>query len=355
MDIMKPFLELTLLLSALFIASPAAQAAERFSVQGWKDSFSQALVHNDKAQIRNFMDFKALEKKAVPKCLDCDNKTKMHQARVLFAKGNYAAAEKIYNEIPKGSDAWLEAVEERGWSHFRRDDFEKTIAQTKTLLSPQFEGAVNSEAYFLQSLAQLRICDYEGILTTHQDFKEKQRNRIVEMQNLARTGTNEALENSIGKTDKFPLRYEDFGVALTKLPLLFYRDIEFQRQLLRLKISQAALTVIPDGKNLKIRSQFIKIKDKSAAKLKNRMKRLAQIENTENSRIIQKLNLVEIEAIQRIHTDMKLSDNMYKETHFKKVSEDQLIFMDDGQPWIDELDKYDVAAKTCIKNIRRKM
>ena len=347
---MMPRMGFNLLLPVVFVVTSTASAAERFSVQSWKESFARASAKNDAAELKKLTDFSQLEIKAVPKCIDCENKKIMRQARDLFSKGDYAGAEKLYNKIPKATDSWLEAVEERGWSHFRRDNFEKTIAQTKTLLSPQFVGNVNSEAYFLQSLAQLKICDYEGILTTHQNFKEKQRSRLTEIQSLAKIGSNDALKKVITDVDKFPLRYEDLGETLTQLPLLFYRDLEVQKQLLRIKVSQAGLTI-----NSNYSTLFSKIKNESSEKLQNRIKELAIRENIENSKIVQKLNLVEVEAIQRIHTDMKLSQDMYQGGKFKKTTDEQLVFMDDGQPWIDELDKYDVAAKSCNKNIRRKM
>ena len=352
---MTPALGIELLFLVFVIASTTAQAADRFSVQDWKESFSRAVLKNDSAKIRQLTNFKLIEEKAIPTCTDCDSKKKMRQARDFFAIGDFADAEKLYNQIPKGSDGWLEVVEERGWIHFRRDDFEKTLAQTKTLLSPQFEGAVSSEAFFLQSLAQLKICDYEGVLTTHKGFKEKQKNRVSEIQSLAKTGVNESLKKAILQVEKFPLQYDELGEVLTKLPLLFYRDLEVQRNLLRLKVAQAALSIVPEGVVLGSKLDFVKLRNEGFEKLRIRIKALAEQENNENSKIVQNLNLLEVEAIQRIHTDMKLSQSGFKKGEFKQTSEDQLIFMDDGQPWIDELDKYDVAAKSCPKNIRRKM
>jgi hypothetical protein len=336
-----------LLLIGLSFAT-AAQAAERVSVEDWKKSYAKAVSANDTSKLNKLTDFARLEKVAVPACVDCNSKKKIHEARELFQNKKFAEAEKLYNEIPKGSDLWLQAVEERGWSHFRRDNYEKTLAQTKTLLSPQFIGAIDTEAYFLQSLTQLRMCDYEGVLKTHQMFKEKQRDRIVAIQALAETGENDALKTAIAKIDKFPVRFEDFGESLTQLPLLFYRDIEFQKNLLRLKVAEAALKVAPSSK-------YNELRINSYNKIKERIKDLAQAETADNAKMIQKLNLIEVETIQRIHTDMQLAQNMYKESKFQKTNSDQLVFEDDGQPWIDELDKYEVVAKTCAKNIRRKM
>jgi hypothetical protein len=199
----------------------------------------------------------------------------------------------------------------------------------------------------------LKICDYEGVLKTHKLFKEKQKKRISEIQELAKTGSNEHLQKVIKVIDEFPLSYKTFGESLAHLPLLFYRDVIVQKSLLKIKIAQTALTVLTADSALSLKMS--QIKNEASNKLVERMKKLSQLETENNSRIIQKLNIVEVEAIQRIHTDLQLSDSMYNEGKFKKTSEDQLIFMDDGQPWIDELDKYDVAAKACAKNIRRKM
>ncbi len=326
-----------------------------FSIQNWTQAFTQAVQKNQTSEIRALVDFNKLETQAIPNCVDCKSKTLIAQARKLFSEQKYAEAELLYNQIPKRSDYWLTAVEERGWAHFRQDNFEKSIAQAKTLLSPQFIGIVNSEAFFLQSLSQLMICDYEGILATHQLFKEKQRDRLAEIQKLATTGFNESLKESLNNVTTFPLNLRQFGAHLKSLPSLFYRDIEVQRQILRIKISQAALSILSRHQNPKLYLSLEKTKLESANQLQNRVKLLAQRETEKNAFIIRRLNLVEVEAIQRIHTDLKLGEEMYQKNDFKKVNEDKLVFMDDGQPWIDELDKYDVAAKACARNIRRKM
>ena len=105
----------------------------------------------------------------------------------------------------------------------------------------------------------------------------------------------------------------------------------------------------------RLQGQLDRINQDAFLKMKARLKVLAANETADNKRIIAKLNLVEVEAIQRIHTDQNLANSSYTVNKFKKVGEDQLVFMDDGRPWIDELDKYDVATKACPQNIRRKM
>lgn len=348
MDFMKKaaFL-ITVLLSGLTTPTFAAQ---KVSAADWAQKLVQALNESKNVSLSTA----AIEKQALDTCSDCDQKEALKKARTLFAKGNYDEAISSYSEIPRGHVYWLAAVEEKGWAQFRKDNFEKALAQSKTLLAPQFAEIANSEAFLLQSLAQLKICDYKGVFETHQIFKEKQKNRIMEVQKLAQTGWNDSLTQFLKKADKFPLTLDDMGSAVTQLPLLIFKDIEFQKQALRFKATERAIALL-GTKNQKLNQTLEKMNTAAFRALKNRIQQLAQVETNENFKVIQKLNLVEVEAIQRIHTDLNLSEELYRKSQFRQVSDDQLIFMDDGKPWIDELDKFEVVAKTCAQGIRRKM
>ncbi|XGC82201.1 hypothetical protein ACES2L_06850 [Bdellovibrio bacteriovorus] len=324
--------------------------AETVSATAW----AKAWVKNLEDKKTRTFDTEDVEKSIVAKCVDCDSKANLKNARKLFAKGDFDAALSAYNSIPRGEANWLAAVEEKGWAYFRKEDYEKTLSQTKTLLSPQFGEIVNSEAYLLQSLTQLKMCDYKGVFETHTKFKEKQKSRVMEIQNLAKTGWNDGLATVIAKADKFPMKLEDMTDSVQKLPLLTYKDVEFQKQLFRYKASLKAMAAL-DGRHDKVVASLQKINAKSLEALKNRLQEIASAETENNFKVIQKLNLVEVEAIHRVHTDLELSQSLFKKGNFKNVDDDQLVFMDDGLPWIDELDKFEVAGKVCAKGIRRKM
>lgn len=348
---------LNLLIVALLAAlGSSAMAAEPFSVESWGLSFQEAIKKNDVDQISKLLDFKILEKSAIS-CTDCETKEKLEKARDLFKKKQWSESLRLYNQIPKGTDYWFQAVEEKGWNYFQQNDSEKALAQSKTLLSPQFAEVVQTEAYFLQSLSQLKICDYKGVFATHSMFKEKQKSRILDIQKLADSGMNEAFAKVINNINRFPLQARDLSDSFLHLPNLYYKDIELQSQLLRFKLTEKALNSLKSQSNASIKVQNLlgKINQESFAKMKTRMATLAHQEADENRKIIQKLNLIEVEAIQRIHTDLALNKDLYSKGQFKDVQDDQLVFMDDGHPWIDELDKFEVAAKACPQNIRRKM
>ena len=352
----KSLIASTIIVTCLMSIATSAMAEERFSVDAWGQSFKTAVKANDSKNLVSLLDMKVLEKTALA-CLDCSNKEKLEKARELFAKKQFDASLALYNQIPKGTDYWFQAVEEKGWSYYRQNDSEKAIAQSKTLLSPQFAEVVNPESYFLQSLSQLKICDYKGIFATNQMFKEKQRARIIDVQNLTKTGMNNAFSNVIAKTNLLPLQAKDLGDSFLHLPILYYKDMTLQSELLRYKVTQKALEILKSENStmVKLQGSLERMNQDAMSKLKARMAMLAQQETEDTKKIVQKLNLVEVEAIQRMHADMALNDAAYKKGKFKETNDDQLVFMDDGRPWIDELDKFEVSAKACPQDIRRKM
>ncbi|WP_413584082.1 hypothetical protein [Bdellovibrio sp. HCB274] len=351
----KSFVSQLLMVTALSVGHNAL-AAERFSVEDWGKSLQASLSEKSGKTTLQLLDFKKLENDVIVSKADSKMKRKIEKARELFAQGKYNQAVALYNEIPRGSDYWFQVVEEKGWAFFRQNNSEKALAQSKTLISPQFAEVVNSEAYLLQSLAELKICDYKSVFKTTQAFKEKQRTRIAAVQTLSKEGFNESFLNVLKKADKFPLQATDVGESLLKLPVLYYKDLELQKQMLRFKVSQKGMDVLAaNNTQFKLQTQLDQINEEAFGKIKARLMTLAANETAENKRVIGKLNLVEVEAIQRVHTDQNLDESTFTQNDFKKTNSDQLVFKDDGRPWIDELDKYDVVSKSCAQNVRRKM
>lgn len=343
---------------AVVTATVGARAEDRLSTQKWAEDFAASLKSKNTAQTLQLIDFEKLDKKVLNVCDDCENKEKMAKARKLYSESKYNEARELYSQISKKSPYWLQAVEEKAWTYFRQNQLEDALSQTKTLLSPQFASYVGSESYFLQSLAQLKACNYKEVFETNKSFKEKQKARLIEIQNLSKTGMNEAFQKVIASAEAFPMRFSDIDDSANRLPALFFKDIELQRQLMRYKLAEKALSVLnseDSGTSSKLQASFEKTKATSLALLQNRMKQLASDETTDNFKIVQKLNLVEVEAVQRLHADVELDKKLFKKGDFNKTNAEQLVFVDDGRPWIDELDKYEVRTKACPQNIRRKM
>lgn len=357
MDFMMTFKALFngALTATMLVTLSLPALAERLSVKEWGQSFEKSLTKDSK-QALQLLDFNRLERQAVPACVDCSVKTKIQKARELFAKGQYDKSLDLYNQVPRGTDYWFEAIEEKGWSFFRKNEIEKALAQTKTLLSPQFSEVVSTEAYFLQALSNLKVCDYKGVFETTQLFKEKQKTRLLAVQELSEEGFSKAFLKFLEKVDRLPLKVSDLDDSMVSMPVLFHKDVTLQKEMLRFKISQKAMDILRQrGSHPTLQAELDQVNRKSFTAMKTRLQQLAKQEADFNHKILQKLSLVEVEAIQRMHADMELDASLFAKSKFKKTSVDELVFMDDGRPWIDELDKYEVIAKKCPDNIRRKM
>ncbi len=357
---MKPFFFSSLILSTIACASFSFAAANSSAEQILKlNEWAQLLKKAPDAQLGELASAEVISAKA-KRILSATPSTEIQaltEARLLFQADKFSEALELYEKIPRGSDHWLEAVEEKGWTYHRQKEYQKALAQTKTLLSLAFLPVIGSEPFFLQSLSQLKICDYKGILQTHQLYKESQRQRLLDMKSLSEKADPPALAKVIALAQSFPLHFTEIGEVAKSLPRLFYRDIAFQKSLMEYKMSQVALEQFrarAPGSAALI-AALAKLQTRAEAAMNSRMKVLAQVESTENFKMVQKLNLIEVETIQRIHADMKMNPNSFSKGQFAQVDKDQMIFPDDGHPWVDELDKYQVKVNSCPQNIRRKM
>ncbi|HRO68060.1 MAG TPA: hypothetical protein PL182_10885 [Pseudobdellovibrionaceae bacterium] len=352
-----------LLLSLAIGTSSSALANEVLSMKDWTSRLDAALKAGKASEISRQLDLGRIESNVLA-VRNVKERQLMIRARSAYKAGKLDEAIKLYNQVPKGSDSWLEAVEEKGWAYLLKNDTEKALAQTKTLLAPTFLPVVGSEPFLLQTLSQLKICDYKEILETNKSFKESQRARLVAVQDLADKGTSDSLAKAISKVDQFPIAFAEIGEESKTLPRLFHRDREAQKLILRMKMAEAGVPVLKQA--LANGTKFRSLASKSIARLEAnaasarkalpaRMKNLAQAEVNDSFRVIQKLNLIEVETIQRVHTDQQLDQDSYSKGKFAVAGADQLVFPDDGHPWIDELDKYQVQVNACPSNVRRKM
>lgn len=347
---------IALLFTASAHAGPAPAAPTPFSIEDWAGQLRAAAVKGSDKELAKLLDRAALEKKIFVPSRTPDRQA-LSQARKLYAKGRMTEAIAKYDQVKAGSPEWLEALEEKGWASLRRGDFEKAMAETKTLLSPHLRPVVGSEPFLLQSLAQLKVCDYEAALKTNALFKESQKTRILELQKLADTAKSQAADELIDAVTEFPLTLKETGSKASMLPRQAYRDLEFQKAVFRYKTAQAAIPALGRSRALSVVKALPQLErdlTRARAAAMKRLAKLARIESDENYAVIQKLNLIEVDTIQRVYIDV---DNARKQeaAEFAAVGDDELMFIDDGDTWIDELDNFQVRLNACPQDTRRKM
>lgn len=249
----------------------------------------------------------------------------LSSARKNFEQKKFEEALKDYEQIPASSDRYLLVLEEKAWTYIHLDQMNKALAAARTLTSPALNGLTSIEPFLLRSLVLLKICDYVGVFQTLKDFKTQKKEQIIEIQNLAQNGVNSISQGALQQWMNNPEDWKSLKTQLGKLPQLFYHD--------------------------KIMLQAAHKKD--IVRLKKRLQELAIVENNENHRILQKLNLIEIESVQRVHIATQFNDRQGKTLD---KSQDDLVFKDSRDDvWLDELDSYQATIDRCEKKSGRTM
>lgn len=279
------------------------------------------------------------------------------QARALYQRGEIDAALNAYNQIPKSSSLWIESVEERAWAHLRRDDFDKALGETVTLLSPALAPLVGPESYFLANLMSLKACDYPRIFKNSELFKQRHRNRIVELQDLASKGSSKNSNALLDRFEKGGVSLEAAGPLIGSLPRsalrdrIFVKNLEVRKQIL----GEIALAQGKDlSPSLSTSSVLAKVMgtakvraDQGRGMASSRMRTLAAFELKEYRTILNKMHIVEAEVIERLHVD----DSLKGERSKLSKNDDQgdvLVFpYSSDEVWLDELDNYKARVKDC--------
>jgi hypothetical protein len=276
---------------------------------------------------------------------------------VLYQRGEIDAALNAYVQIPKSSSLWIESVEERAWAHLRRDDFDKALGETVTLLSPALAPLVGPESYFLANLMSLKACDYPRIFKNSELFKQRQRGRIVELQELADKGVNKNLNALLDRFEKSGVSLEAAGPIIGSLPRsalrdrIFVKNLEVRKEILseiglaqgsELGPSLSTSSLLAKGMgSAKVRA------DQGRSLAQRRLRTLAALELKEYRTILNKMHIVEAEVIERLHVD----DSLKGERSKLSKNEDQgdvLVFpYRSDEVWLDELDNYKARVKDC--------
>jgi hypothetical protein len=220
--------------------------------------------------------------------------------------------------IAKSSDYWPEAVEEKAWAYFRKNDFDRVQSDMKTLMSPIFADQVGPEPFFLDGFAKLKVCDYPGIFDDIRAFKAAFKDRLALMEELAKTGGDARTAQAVAALSGGVTEFKNVASFARRMPRMFHRD----GQLASLAAKKAPL------------------KDIQA-----RVKTLAATELEEGRKIINKFHILEAEAIQRMHLQDKKSD---RDIVTQEIAGDELQFpVKDDEIWADELDKFQVNSRGC--------
>lgn len=240
------------------------------------------------------------------------NVATINEARQLYGKGKLEDALKVYSKIPKTSEFWVEAAEEKAWAHVRLNQFDKALAELKSVLNPVFLPFVGPEAIMLAAFIDLKTCNYKGVFEKIALYKKEMLPRVEALEAIRSQTKSDVVTRWTEKMKTGSVTAAEVGSDITKLPRFFYRD-------------------------------------KRAATDARRASLLAKKDLEDISKNLKKMKIIEIEVVQRSFAfDQSLTDKKLK---FGKVDKNnQMTFpdeLDSREVWLDEIGNYEVKTQVC--------
>lgn len=291
-------------------------------------------------------------------------------ARMLYQNGFLKQAIEYYSKIDKGSDYWFEALEEIGWSEVRLGQPQNTLAHVQTLLVPAMEADVGPEVFYLASLANLKVCDYQEVSNLLKEFRSRFQTKAKKLMALKENPQTPAVDQLVKLLATSRTNMPAMGGLGRDLPRHSTRDENLyflvQRQtklnqegeiagkLYSQSLSEGTAQIGFQAKMDKFRQMMQNRARNSYTASLNRIKHLADQELTEIANILKNMQIVEAELIQqlalsgRVIADTQSAKPIVKKGTTGSQGRDTMTFNFQGEIWFDELAHYKIdIAKGC--------
>lgn len=94
-------------------------------------------------------------------------------ARLLYEKEEYAAADRLYNDIQKNILEQSQNLLERAWAHYRIGNPEKAMGFLYAFEAPSFKNHFTPEYYILKSFIYKDVCHYQSAMEVVEGFRNR--------------------------------------------------------------------------------------------------------------------------------------------------------------------------------------
>lgn len=250
------------------------------------------------------------------------DKSNLEKARSLYNRKQYQRAVETYSSIPKQSDYYLEALEEKAQALGQMGKYAEALSELKSAMAPQFAGLVGPEVYQTAVITQLKTCDYVAVLETTKKFKAEFSDRLKNLTEVVQNEDSKLRSEAYAKANTTKdISINSLGPLVRKLPRHTTKD----KKLSNLTKNPAAFAI--------------------------RLQQLAREEIKAIEAVIDRIQIAEVEVEHRLNV---LSATSKRKTQggYQK-SNDVLVFPDNDEVWFDEIGNYQAQVETCPDLARR--
>jgi len=284
-------------------------------------------------------------------------------ARMLYQNGYLDASAKYFEKIPKASDYYFQAQEEKTWAFVRKGEPQNAIAVTQTLVNPNLSGQIGPEAWMVRGLSQLKVCDYPAVLETLKNFPVEFKAKSVYLEKISTDADDIFVKRALTEMASKTLKAKDLVAISKSLPRNMVRD-EKLRFLVSAEVLLKAESDVAEkiyAKSLQqtgLQAFFDRMKNQTNQRMQmassasiGRVKELAQLELAEVKKVLNKLKIIEVEVIQQVNVADRLKSSLKDDAAVVKAGttgsqkSDALKFPLSKEFWFDELTNYKVDIK----------
>ncbi|AKU90564.1 tetratricopeptide repeat protein [Vulgatibacter incomptus] len=185
--------------------------------------------------------------------------SRMGLARNFYGLGQYADAVKYYEEVPRFSPYWDQALFENGWARFQDKDFGGALGTLQALHAPQFAGSFQPESWILKSTIYYQACLYDEAKETLETYNTSYPQMVKQIQPLV-------------ESDR---EFADFYSLITdtkdrqKMPRAIYNYLaankrvrSFRKYISSLETEKATIESVPAFRTSSLRGVLIEIVDR---------------------------------------------------------------------------------------------
>jgi len=98
----------------------------------------------------------------------------LHQmGRLIFEKGNYEDAYKIFKQVKLNERERGFILLERAWARYYQKDYSKSLGLLTAFDAPMFDPARTPESYILKMIIYKELCHYDAALDVARDFRAR--------------------------------------------------------------------------------------------------------------------------------------------------------------------------------------
>lgn len=276
-------------------------------------------------------------------------------ARLLYDIQEAEVALQYYRLVKGHSYLWLQAQEEQAWIYYNQGNFSQALELTSAFHYPKLKNMLSPDMSLILALSQLKNCDYSNLSQSLSWFKNHFTQRQTYLKNLKTNSFWEKVAQDVLKYHTSPQEIKNIAnLSFTLKNNIYLKNLVQWKQFLIQSSTDWPRQGIEKSNSdywiqyvIQEHAQFIA---ELNAKIKNIIQKNATKELNHIQRVAYKMNLVEVDALYRIHgyhNQKSLLPQAFK-TSFSRKGQTVSFPFNSQEVWLDEISQYHFSpSKQC--------